>query len=166
MSVNAIPDGCNSVNVYLVVKNAQEAMDFYAKAFGGTVGVCMNAPDGSVLHGEVIIGNSTLMLSQENLEWEMKSAETLGGSPASMHLYVEDCDTIFNQAIEAGCHEIQPVMDMFWGDRYGKVVDPFGFQWGIATHIEDVEPEEMKRRADEWFAQMAAGDCSAEPAAE
>ena len=87
----------------------------------------------------------------------MKSAETLGGSPASIHLYVDDCDKAFQHAIENGCTEIAPMTDMFWGDRYGKVVDPFGFQWGIATKVEHVEPEEMKKRADEWFAQMAGG---------
>ena len=154
---SAIPEGCNSINVYLVVKDARKAMEFYAKAFGGEAGACMEAPDGSVVHGEVTIGNSTLMLSQENPQWDMKSPETLGGSPASLHLYVEDCDTLFQQAVDAGCTVVAPVQDQFWGDRYGKVMDPFGFQWGIATHVEDVSQEEMAKRAQEWFAQMAAG---------
>ena len=159
MSIKAIPDGCNSVNVYLVVKNAREALDFYAKAFGGTQAACMTAPDGSVMHGEVRIGNSTVMLSQENPNWDMKSPETLGGSPASVHLYVDDADAAFKHAIDAGYTEVFPVSDMFWGDRYGKVTDPFGFQWGIATHVEDVSEAEMQKRSEAWFAQMAEGQC-------
>ena len=156
MSVNPIPQNCNSINVYLIVKDARKAIDFYAKAFGGTAGCCMEAPDGSVMHGEVVIGNSTLMLSQENPEWHMKSAETLGGSPVAMHIYVDDCDAAFKQAIDAGCTQVAPVEDMFWGDRYGKVQDPFGFQWGIATHIEDVSEEELAIRGQKWFEEMAA----------
>ena len=158
--VNPIPDNCNTINAYVIVKDAKAAMEFYAKAFGGTVGCAMNAPDGSVTHGEVTIGNSTLMLSQENPQWEMKSAETLGGSPISLHVYVEDSDSVFKQAVEAGCHEIMPVTDMFWGDRYGKVVDPFGIQWGIATHKEDLTEDQLQERANEWFSQMAQqGSC-------
>ena len=137
--VNPIPDGCNTVNLYLVVKDARQALDFYARAFGGTPGMVMTGPCGTgVMHAEIQIGNSTIMLSEENPQWQMKSAETLGGSPASIHLYVPDVDAAFQRAIEAGCRELSPVMDMFWGDRYGKVADPFGFQWGISTHQEDV----------------------------
>lgn len=153
--VNPIPTNCNSINAYIIVKDARTAMDFYAKAFGGQVGCAMTAPDGSVTHGEVVIGNSTLMLSQENLQWGMKSAETIGGSPVSLHVYVEDCDAVFKQAIEAGCTEIMPVTDMFWGDRYGKVIDPYGFQWGVATHTEDLTEEELQKRGEQWFAEMA-----------
>lgn len=168
MSVNFIPDGCNSVNVYLIVKDARAAIDFYVKAFGGKALDCMEAPDGSVVHAEVRIGNSTVMLSQENPQWNMLSAESLGGSPASLHIYTEDCDKLFDQAVAAGCTVVQPVMEMFWGDRYGKVLDPFGFQWGIATHVQDVSPEELQQRANEWFRQMAeTGECTSnEDAAE
>ena len=162
MSVNPIPHGCNSVNVYLIVKDARAAMDFYAKAFGGQAAACLTAPDGSVMHGEVVIGNSTLMLSQENPAWDMKSPETLGGSPASIHLYVDNVDQAFDQAVAEGCEVIAPVTDMFWGDRYGKVADPFGFQWGIATHVEDVSPEEMQRRSEAWMASMAEAGGAAE----
>ena len=118
----------------------------------------MNGPDGSVMHGEVVIGNSTLMISQENPAWDMKSPETLGGSPASIHLYVDDCDALFKHAIESGCTEVSPVMDMFWGDRYGKVEDPFGFQWGIATHKEDLTMEELEERGKAWFAEFSANE--------
>jgi PhnB protein len=97
------------------------------------------------------------MLAPENPQWGTKSAETLGGSPVSLHLYVEDADALFKQAVEAGCTEIAPMVDMFWGDRYGKVVDPFGIQWGIATHIEDVPPDEMAARQKAWMESMAGG---------
>ncbi len=158
MSVSPIPPGSNTISIYLIVKNANAALEFYEKAFGGTGTECMFAPDGSVMHGEIKIGNSTVMLSQENPQWDMKSPETLGGSPASIHMYVEDCDAAFQKAIDAGCTQVAPVTDMFWGDRYGKVEDPFGFQWGIATHIEDVSIEEMQKRSEAWFSQMANGD--------
>ncbi len=154
--VQPIPTGCNSINAYVIVKDGQQAMDFYAQAFGGESGMCMMGPDGSFMHGEVRIGNSTLMVTQENPQWELKSAATLGGSPVSLHLYVEDCDSSFRQAIAAGCQELVPVRDMFWGDRYGKVLDPFGLQWGIATHVEDVSDEEMHRRGEAWAKQQAA----------
>ena len=158
MPVSLIPAGCNTVSIYLIVKSAKAALGFYEKAFGGTGIECISAPDGSVMHGEIKIGDSTVMVSQENLEWGMKSPQTLGGSPASIHMYVDDCDAAFNNAIDAGCTQVSPVTDMFWGDRYGKVEDPFGFQWGIATHNEDVSSEEMQKRSEAWFSQMRQGD--------
>ena len=158
MAVKPVPDGFNSVSVYLVVKNAVEALEFYQKAFGAEAGARMPGPDGkSTMHAEMRIGNSTIMLTDENPQWQMKSPETLGGSPASLHVYVDDADKLFNRAVEAGCTVTAPLMDAFWGDRYGKLADPFGHQWGIATHTEDVAPEEMGRRAKEFFASM--GDC-------
>jgi PhnB protein len=155
MAAKAVPDGFNTVSVYLVVKNAVEALEFYQKAFGAEPGAQMTGPDGkSTMHAEMRIGNSTVMLTDENPQWQMKSPETLGGSPASLHVYVDDVDKMFNRAVEAGCTAIAPVMDAFWGDRYGKLVDPFGHQWGIATHKEDVSPEDMGKRAAEFFASM------------
>ena len=155
MGVQAIPKGCNTVNIYLVVKNAKEAMEFYRKAFGFEPGMRMPGPDGeSTMHAEMHLGNSTIMLTDENPQWELKAPGTLGGSPASLHLYVDDADGLFQRAVTAGCEIKAPLADMFWGDRYGKVADPFGFQWGIATHTEDVEPEEMERRAKEFFSSM------------
>ena len=119
----------------------------------------MPGPDGKgIMHAELQIGNSTVMLSEENPQWGTKSAETMGGSPASMHVYLPDVDSAFQQAIDAGCTVAAPLMDTFWGDRYGKVADPFGFQWGLATHLEDVSEEEMAKRAKEWFAQAAQGE--------
>lgn len=122
--VNAIPDGCNSVSAYLGLKDVNAAIEFYEKAFGASSATCLEAPDGSVMHGEVRIGNSTIMMSQENPEWHTVSAETMGGSPVSLHVYVEDCDAVFKKALEAGCKEVYPMMDAFWGDRHGKLVDP------------------------------------------
>jgi uncharacterized glyoxalase superfamily protein PhnB len=158
MAVKAIPDGFNSVSAYLVVKDVQKAIDFYRKALGAERGSIMKTPDGSmIMHAELHFGNSTVMLSQENPQWEMKSAETLGGSPVSLHLYVDDADKVFQRAVDAGCQVAAPLMDAFWGDRYGKVADPFGLQWGIATHKEDLTEEEMGKRAAEWFASMGQG---------
>lgn len=155
-SVNPIPAGCNSVNVYLIVKDGQAAIDFYTKAFDATGGMCMPGPDGKgIMHAELQIGNSTIMLSEENPQWGTKSAETMGGSPASLHIYIPDVDKAFQQAIDAGCTVCAPLMDTFWGDRYGKLTDPFGYQWGMATHVEDVPEEEMSQRAQKWFAQAA-----------
>ena len=160
MPVQPIPHGFNSVSCYLVLKGITKAIDFYVNAFGAKPGTVMKMPDGStILHAEVCIGNSTVMLTEENPQWEMKSAETLGGSPVSMHLYVEDVDTAFQRALDAGCEVVAPLMDAFWGDRYGKVKDPFGLQWGIATHKEDFSEEEMGKRAADWFASMASGEC-------
>jgi PhnB protein len=160
-SVNPVPKGFNTVSMYLVVKNAVEALEFYAKALGAEAGVRMAGPDGqSTMHAEMRIGNSTVMLTDENLQWNMRSPLTLGGTPITLHIYVDDADALFNRAVEAGCEVTFPVSDAFWGDRYGKLKDPFGHEWGIATHKEDVEPEEMARRAKEFFASMTeGGDC-------
>lgn len=155
----AIPEGFNTVSVYLIVKNADEALEFYQKAFGGEVGDVMKGPDGkSTMHAELRIGNSTVMLTDENPQWEMKSPTTLGGCAASVHMYVENADKAFQRALDAGCTVKAPLMDAFWGDRYGKVEDPYGHQWGIATHIEDVPPEEIGKRAAAFFAEMGGGD--------
>lgn len=156
MAVKAVPENFATVSGYVIVKDAEKAIDFYAKAFGADAGYCMKAPDGSVMHGEVRIGDSTVMLTQENPQWNARSAEALGGSPVSLHIYTADCDALYRRAIDAGCTEEAPLMDAFWGDRYGKVKDPFGISWGIATHKEDLTPEQIAERAKEWFAQMGS----------
>ena len=104
------------------------------------------ARGGSTMHAEVAIGNSRVMLTDENPEWGARAAKTIGGSPVSLHLYVEDADAVFQRAVEAGCEVLQPLQDVFWGDRYGKLQDPFGIQWGIATHKEDLTAEEIAQR--------------------
>ena len=152
--VKSVPDGCNTINAYLIVKDGQAAIDFYQTAFGMKGGMCMPGPNGKgIMHAELHLGNSTIMLTEENEQWGTKSAETMGGSPASLHLYVDNVDEAFKKAIDAGCTETYPVMDTFWGDRYGKLTDPFGYQWGIATHVEDVPENEMQQRAEAWFQQ-------------
>lgn len=150
-----IPEGFNSVSVYLIVPNSEEAIAFYERALGAVAVARMKGPDGqSTMHAAIRVGDSTLMLTDENPEWDAKSATTLGGSPVSMHLYSEDADAMFDRAVEAGCEVLAPMMDAFWGDRYGKVKDPFGLQWGFATQKEQLSEEEMGQRAREWFASM------------
>ena len=162
--VKPIPDRFNTVSVYLIVPNSVEALEFYARAFGAETISRMAGQDGSsTLHAEIGIGDSTVMLTDENPQWNLKSPGSLGGCSASVHLYVEDVDAAFERAVDAGCQVLAPVEDMFWGDRYGKVADPFGHHWGIATHKEDVPEEELGQRAAEFFANMAAqGSCDAE----
>jgi len=157
-AIKPVPPGFNTVSAYLIVKNAVEALDFYQRAFGAKPGLRMAGPDGqSTMHAEMRLGNSTVMLTDENPQWNSKSPQSLGGTPASLHLYVDDVDAVFQRAVEAGCTVRYPVMDTFWGDRYGKLQDPFGHEWGIATHKEDVDEDEMARRAQEFFASMAQG---------
>lgn len=146
MSVKAIPDGYYSLTPYLVCKGAAKAIEFYAKAFGAQEIVRMPGPDGSVLHAEVKIGNSMLMLSDENRERGYLSPESIGGTACSIMFYSDDVDRVFNDAVAAGAKVDTPPADMFWGDRMGNIVDPFGHKWAIATHKEDVSPEEMEKR--------------------
>jgi len=156
----AVPEGFNTVSMYLIVKDAKKAIDFYQKAFGAEAGAYMPGPGGQgTMHAEIRIGNSTVMLTDENPQWKKKSPSTLGGTPASLHLYVDDADKAFQRAVDAGCTIMAPLMDAFWGDRFGMLLDPYGHQWGIATHVEDVEPAEMEKRAAEFFANMTGGEC-------
>ena len=152
---NYKPDHYNTINTYLFVDDGKAAVEFYAKAFDGVLGDLMEAPDGSIMHASIQIGDSSLMLSQANAQWGTQSAKSLGGSPAMIHLYVTDADASFRKAIECGCKEVAPLMDCFWGERMGKVEDPFGFQWGISTQTEILTPEEVKKRGAEWMQQMA-----------
>ena len=161
--VKPIPDRFNSLSPYLIVPNSVEAIEFYSKAFGAELVSRMPGPDGnSTMHAEMAIGDSMLMLTDENPQWNMKSPVTLGGCTATMHLYVKDADALFNQAVAAGCEVLAPIDDMFWGDRFGKVADPYGHHWGIATHKEDLSPEEMGKRASAFFASMECGEAPAD----
>ena len=146
MPVQAIPDGYYSLTPYVVCRGAAKAIEFYTKAFGAQETVRMPGPDGSVMHAEVKIGNSMLMLSDENKERGQLSPESIGGSPCSIMLYTEDVDEVFRRAVAAGAKAEMPPTDMFWGDRMGNLVDPFGHKWAIATHKEDVSPAEMEKR--------------------
>jgi len=151
----AVPDGYHTATPYLSVKNAGEAIDFYKRAFGAEEIVRMSGPDGkSVMHAEIKIGNSMLMIADEFPQAEVKSPKTLGGTSVNIFLYVQDADAMFQKAVNAGAKVTMPPTDMFWGDRYGKVVDPYGHSWGIATHKLDMTPEEIEKGQKEFMAKM------------
>ena len=146
MAVKAIPEGYYSLTPYLVVKGAAEAIEFYTKAFGATEMMRMPGPGGKIMHAELKIGNSVLMLSDENPERGYLSPASRGGNTSSVMFYTDDVDAAFRKAIAAGAKETTAVTDMFWGDRMGNLTDPFGHSWAIATHQEDVSPQEMEKR--------------------
>lgn len=145
-AVKPVPEGYYSVTPHLAVRGAAKAIEFYAKALGAEETFRMPGPGGVVVHAEIQIGNSRIMLGEEAPQMGSSSPQTLGGSPVSLLLYVDDVDKSFNRAISAGCTAQMPPTDMFWGDRYCKIQDPFGHHWEIATHKEDVAPEEMAKR--------------------
>lgn len=153
-AARAIPEGDRNVTPYLTVRGADKAIEFYKRAFGAEELLRMPGPGGAIIHAEIKVGDSKVFLSDEFPGMGCRSPETLGGSTASVHLYVEDVDAVFNRAVTAGAKVRMPVADMFWGDRYGKVVDPFGHEWGMATHKEDLTPEEIGQRAAAFFAEM------------
>ena len=146
--VNPIPKGFHTATPYLIIKDAASAMEFYKKAFGAIELECISDAEGVVRHGEFKIGDSPFMFTGESAEYpEWQSPISRGGTPVHIYLYVEDVDAVFSQAIAAGAKELLPVKDQFYGDRSGGVTDPFGHIWYIATHKEDVSPEEIQRRA-------------------
>lgn len=147
MAVKPIPEGYHSVTPYLIIRGATEAIEFYKKAFGATELFRFPTPDGKIGHAEMKIGDSPIMLADEYPEMGYKGPQTLGGSPVSILIYLEDVDKIFTQAVDAGATVKEALADKFYGDRMGSVVDPFGHVWHLATHKEDVSPEEMERRA-------------------
>jgi PhnB protein len=151
-TVKPIPDGYHSVTPYLCLKNADAAIKFYEKAFGAKEIMRMPTPGGGVAHAEISMGDSRIMLSDEMPAWGNKSAETLGGSPISLAVYVENVDSAFDQAVKAGATVKRPVEDQFYGDRAGTLMDPFGYQWSLMTHKEDVSSEEMQKRMKKMFA--------------
>jgi PhnB protein len=151
-----IPQGLHTVTPHLVIKGAAKAIDFYKKAFGAEEIVRMPAPDGNlVMHAQLKIGDSMIMLADEFPQGGCnKSPASAGSTTVVLHLYVQDADAVFNKATAAGAKVIMPLMDMFWGDRYGQVSDPFGHVWSIATHKEDLTPQEMAKRQKEFFARQ------------
>ena len=152
--VRAIPEGYHAVTPYLTCKNSAQAIDFYKSVFDATEIMRMAGPDGRVGHAEIQIGDSRLMLAVEFPG--MSSAPTPGVKNAcGLFLYLENVDATFNRAVTAGAKVDMPLDNQFWGDRYGKLTDPFGHQWGLAQHVEDVSPEEMQRRSQEFAAKMA-----------
>jgi PhnB protein len=147
MTVKPIPEGYHSVTPYLCAKGASQAIEFYKKAFSATERMRITQPDGRVGHAELQIGDSIIMMADEFPEMGVRSPKTLGGSPVSIHLYVDDVDAMFRQAIAAGAIEKRPVADQFYGDRLGGIEDPFGHTWWISTHKEDLSPKEIEKRA-------------------
>jgi PhnB protein len=155
--VKPVPEGFHTVTPGVVASPAAAAIDFYKKAFGAQELSRMPGPDGKrIMHAEIKIGDSVLFVHDEWPGSGCMAPASLKGTTMSLFLYVEDVDAAFQKAVAAGATAVMPPADMFWGDRFGKVSDPFGHQWGLATHIEDVPPEEMGRRAQEWMANMAA----------
>jgi uncharacterized glyoxalase superfamily protein PhnB len=151
-----IPDGYHTLTPSLTFKDARKAIDFYKRAFGATEKAVMPGPDGrGVMHAEIQIGDSMMMLGDESAMGACKSAESVGEATASFALYVPDADASFKKAVSAGAAIDKPVQDMFWGDRAGSVKDPFGYNWWILTHKRDVSPEEMAKAAKEAMAAMA-----------
>lgn len=153
--VKPIPDDYPRVTPYLCVDGAAQAIEFYTQVLGATERMRMPGPDGSIGHAELAIGNAVIMLSDEMPEMGVLGPDRIGGTPVTLHVYVEDADAVFAAALERGATEVQPVSDQFYGDRSGQFLDPFGHRWNVASHIEDVPPDEMARRAAEFMS--AAG---------
>jgi PhnB protein len=153
MAVRPVPEGYHSVTPYLIIKGAAEALEFYKRALGATEVMRMPSSDGKIMHAEIKIGDSFIMLADEYPEKGYRGPASLGGTTVSLMVYVERVDEIFKQAIAAGAKELQPVKDQFYGDRTGTLQDPFGHVWSIATHVEDVSPEQIEQRAKEYMQQ-------------
>jgi PhnB protein len=153
--VKKIPEGYHSITPALIVKDGNAAIEFYKKGFGAEERHRMKSPDGRIGHAELKIGDSIVMLTDEFPEMKCLSPKSIGGSAVSMYVYVEDVDDTFNKTVSAGAKVLDPVKDQFWGDRHGRIEDPFGHLWSIATHKKDLSPEDMKKAAEEAFSQMS-----------
>ena len=151
----AIPPGFHTLTPYLVVRDAPQAIEFYKQALGAKVRGVHPTPDGKVMNADLKIGDSILLFSDEFPGPGCRSPQTLGGSSVTIHVYVKDVDKLFNQAVDAGAKVIMPLMDAFWGDRYGQLEDPFGHRWSLATHKEDLSAKIIGQRAQAVFAEMA-----------
>jgi len=149
-----IPEGYPRLTPYLIVDGASAAIDFYCSVLGASERMRMPMPNGRIGHAELELGDSLLMLADENPDMNIRGPASIGGTPVSMHVYVEDADAAFARALEAGAKALRPVEDRFYGDRSGQFEDPFGHRWDVSTHVEDVPPEEMSKRAE---AAMAGG---------
>ncbi len=155
MPVKPVPDGYHTLTPALTVRDAARAIEFYKQAFGAKQrGEVAKGPDGKVMHAELTIGDSIIMLTDEFPDFGCLSPQSIGGSPMSLHIYLDGVDAAFDKAVKAGAEVEMPVMDQFWGDRYGKLKDPFGHKWSIATHTKDLSMDEMKRGMDEAMEKM------------
>jgi len=155
MPVKPVPEGYHTITPHLIVRDAARAIEFYKQAFGAKERGVMKGPDGKVMHAELQIGDSIVMLADEMPEFGSRSPQSIGGSPTGLHIYTDNVDAAFDRAVKAGAQVEMPVMEQFWGDRYGKLKDPFGHSWSVATHVKDLSVEEMKRGMDEAMAKMA-----------
>lgn len=154
--VPPIPTGYHSVTPYIIVTDSNQAIDFYKRAFGAEEIMRMPGPGGKIIHAEIRIGDSVVMLSDEYPEMGNKAPINAGCNTAALMVYVPDVDASYAKAVAAGAKGAMPIQDMFWGDRYGQVTDPYGHRWSLATHVEDVSPADMQRRQEEFFAKMKA----------
>jgi len=154
MAVKPIPEGYHTLTPFLTVRDAVSAIDFYKKAFGAQERGVMKGPDGKVMHAELKIGDSIIMLSDEFPEFGSLSPQSSGGAGMGLHIYIDGVDAAFDRAVKAGAQVEMPVSDQFWGDRYGKLKDPFGHKWSIATHTKELSQDEMKRGMDEAMEKM------------
>ena len=154
MPVKPIPDGYHTLTPFLTVRDAARAIEFYKKAFGAEERGSAKSPDGKIMHAELKIGDSIIMLSDEFPEFGALSPQSTGGAGMGLHIYVDGVDAAFDRAVKAGAQVEMPVSDQFWGDRYGKLKDPFGHKWSIATHIKDMSADEMKKSMDEAMTKM------------
>jgi PhnB protein len=158
-ATKAVPEGYHTVTPSLTLDNAAAAIEWYKKALGATERARALGPDGKIMHAEIQIGDSRIMVNDPVMD--MKGPNGFGGSPASLWLYVNDCDALFNRAVAAGARVLPgmgELKDQFWGDRSGSFADPYGYQWTVATHKEDVTPEEMQERQKEWMKQFAGAN--------
>jgi PhnB protein len=151
---NPIPEGYPRLTPYLIVDGADQAIDFYCSVLGASERMRMPGPDGRIGHAELELGNSLIMLADENPQMDVRGPAAIGGTPVSLHVYVEDSDATFERALKAGAKSLRAVEERFYGDRSGQFEDPFGHRWDVSTHVEDVPPEEMSKRAE---AAMASG---------
>jgi PhnB protein len=151
---NPIPEGFPRVTPYLIVDGAAAALDFYCSVLGASERMRMAGPDGRIGHAELTLGDSVIMLADENPDMDIRGPAKVGGTPVSLHVYVEDSDAVFQRAVQAGAKPLRAVEDRFYGDRSGQFEDPFGHRWDVSTHVEDVPQEEMAKRAE---SAMAAG---------
>lgn len=154
MAVKSIPEGYTTVTPSITLRDTVKAIEFYKRAFGAEERAIMRGPDGKVMHAEMKVGNSIIMMNDEVMG--SRSAETQGGSPISFYCYFNNADEAYQRAVAAGAEGAYPCTDMFWGDRMGQVIDPFGLRWNISAHVKDVTPEEMKRGQEEFMKAMAS----------
>jgi PhnB protein len=154
-NVKPIPEGYHSLTPYLFVRNAAGAIEFYKNVFGATETMRMPGPNGQIMHAELKIGDSTVMLSDENPQMGALSPQSIGGTATGLNVYIANVDAVVQKAVDAGAKLVRPVKDQFYGDRSGSVIDPFGHLWSVATHVEDVSPEEIGKRAAAAMSQTA-----------